>query len=129
MANKIAKKVASKTKGVYVIQTEQQRLKALKWTEIDDVWGIGRQHAKRLKTQAVFKAYDFIQLPDEWVRQHMSVVGLRLKRELEGKPTLHIDEIKTKKVISDELEESVKSALSELKNQLGRNPYVAEVME
>ncbi len=30
-----------------------------------------------------------------------------------------LDEIKTKKVISDELEESVKSALSELKNQLG----------
>ena len=100
MANKIAKKFASKTKGVYVIQTEQQRFKALKWTEIDDVWGIGRQHAKRLKTQAVFKAYDFIQLPDEWVRQHMSVVGLRLKRELEGKPTLHIDEIKTKKAIA-----------------------------
>lgn len=30
-----------------------------------------------------------------------------------------LDEIRTKKVISDELEESVKSALSELKNQLG----------
>ena len=30
-----------------------------------------------------------------------------------------LDEIRTKKVISDELEESVKNALSELKNQLG----------
>jgi F-type H+-transporting ATPase subunit alpha len=30
-----------------------------------------------------------------------------------------LDEIKTKKVISEELESSVKSALEELKNQLG----------
>ena len=30
-----------------------------------------------------------------------------------------LDDIRTKRVISDELEESVRSALSELKNQLG----------
>lgn len=100
IANKIAKKFAKKTQGVYVMQTEEQRLKALKWLDIDDVWGIGRQHAKRLKAQAVFKAFDFTQLPDEWVRKHMSVIGLRLKKELEGKPTLSLDEVEAKKAIA-----------------------------
>lgn len=100
IANKIAKKFAHKTKGVYVLQTKEQRIKALKWMAIDDVWGIGRQHARRLKEQGVFKAYDFTQLPDEWVRKHMSVVGLRLKHELEGKPTLNLDEVEDKKAIA-----------------------------
>jgi DNA polymerase V len=100
IANKIAKKFADRTQGVYVIQTEAQRLKALKWLEIDDVWGIGRQHANRLKAHSVFKAYDFTQLPDQWVRKHMSVVGLRLKKELEGEPTLNLDEVEAKKAIA-----------------------------
>jgi DNA polymerase V len=100
IANKIAKKFADKTKGVYVMQTEEQRCKALKWIDIDDVWGIGRQHANRLKAKRVFKAYDFTQLPDSWVRKQMSVVGLRLKKELEGKPTLDLEEIANKKAIA-----------------------------
>jgi DNA polymerase V len=100
IANKIAKKFADKTGGVYVMQTEEQRIKALKWLEIDDVWGIGKQHAKRLKAKKVFKAYDFTQLPDSWVRKQMSVVGLRLKKELEGEPTLDLEEMANKKAIA-----------------------------
>jgi len=100
IANKIAKKFAEKTGGVYLIQTEAQRLKALKWLDIDDVWGIGRQHANRLKAKSVFKAYDFTQLPDDWVRKQMSVVGLRLKKELEGRPTLDLEDISNKKAIA-----------------------------
>ncbi len=100
IANKIAKKFADKTGGVYVIQNENQRLKALKWLDIDDVWGIGRQHTNRLKAKSVFKAYDFTLLPDDWVRKQMSVVGLRLKKELEGQPTLDLEEVATKKAIA-----------------------------
>ncbi|MFC5048661.1 hypothetical protein [Aquimarina hainanensis] len=39
VANKIAKKYAERTKGVYVIDTEEKQQKALKWTKIEDVWG------------------------------------------------------------------------------------------
>ena len=39
---------------------------------------------KRVKKYKVNNAYDFISLPDNWVRKKMSVVGLRLKKELEG---------------------------------------------
>ena len=40
IANKIAKKYQDRTKGVYVIDTDEKRIKALTWTKIEDVWGI-----------------------------------------------------------------------------------------
>lgn len=91
VANKIAKKFSNQTQGSYAIDTEEKRIKALRWTKIEDVWGIGGQHAKRLKALQVHTAYDFTQLPDAWVQKHMSVVGLRLKHELQGKPTLDLE--------------------------------------
>jgi DNA polymerase V len=100
VANKIAKKFQDRTSGVYTIDTDEKRIKALKWTKIEDVWGIGRKHAKRLQAVQVFNAYQFTQLSDEWVRKQMSVVGLRLKHELEGKPTLDLETAKSKKMIA-----------------------------
>lgn len=100
VANKIAKKFPEKTKSVYVIDNEEKRIKALKWTKIEDVWGIGRKHAKRLQAINVFNAYQFTQLADDWVRKQMSVVGLRLKHELEGNPTLDLETPKNKKMIA-----------------------------
>ena len=96
VANRIAKKFNERTQGVYIIDNEEKRIKALKWLAIEDVWGIGRRHAKRLQKLNIRNAYQFTLLPDEWVRKNMSVVGLRLKRDLEGKPTLDLEKIKTK---------------------------------
>ena len=100
VANRIAKKFIGRTGGVHVIDTEEKRIKALKWLQIADVWGIGGRHAKRLNALGVHTAYDFTQLPDEWVRKNLAVVGLRLKRDLSGIPTLNLDEIKRKKAIA-----------------------------
>lgn len=100
VANKIAKKFPERTKSVYVIDDEEKRIKALKWTKIEDVWGIGRKHTKRLQAKNIFNAYQFTQLPDEWVRKEMAVVGLRLKKELEGKSTLDLESPKNKKMIA-----------------------------
>jgi DNA polymerase V len=100
VACKIVKKFPKKTSGVYVIDSEEKRVKALKWMKVNDVWGIGGRHAKRLIEKGVNTAYDFTQLPDEWVRKNMAVVGLRLKRDLEGIPTLGMDEVKRKKAIA-----------------------------
>lgn len=100
VANRIAKKYPVQTKGVYVIDTEEKRIKALKWLAIEDVWGIGRQHAKRLRSHNINNAYQFTQLADDWVRKNMSVVGLRLKHDLEGIPTLDLEAPATKKMIA-----------------------------
>lgn len=100
VANKIAKKYHAHTGGVYVIDNEDKRLKALKWLPVGDVWGIGRQHASKLATLGVKTAYDFTLLPDDWVRKNMSVVGLRLQQELKGQPVLSLETVKTKQNIA-----------------------------
>lgn len=100
LANRIAKKFPEKTNGVYIIDSEEKRIKALKWLKIEDVWGIGRQHTNRLNAQNVFTAYDFTQLTDEWVKSNLTVVGLRLKHDLQGIPTLNLEEAQPKKNIA-----------------------------
>jgi len=100
VANRIAKKFPERTQGIYIMHTEQQRIKALKWLKIEDVWGIGRQHSIRLQKQQILTAYHFTQVNDYWVRKQMSIVGLRLKKELEGKPTLDLEEVANKKAIA-----------------------------
>jgi len=64
VANKFAKKYAG-YKSVCLIDSEDKRVKALKSFAIGDVWGVGRQHAKRLASIGVKTAYDFTQLPQE----------------------------------------------------------------
>jgi DNA polymerase V len=100
VANRVVKKFPERTKGVYIIDSEEKRIKALKWLGIDDVWGIGRRHAKRLKAIGVHTAYQFTQLSDDWVKSNMSIVGLRLKRELEGVQTLNLEKPQDKKSIA-----------------------------
>ena len=92
IANKIARKFPLKTKGVYVIDTDEKRVKALKWTKIEDVWGIGRRTTKKAMLRNIKTAYDFIQPQHEnWIQKEMGVIGLRLKYELEGKSVLDLE--------------------------------------
>ena len=81
MANKIARKFPKETGGVYVIDTEAKRLKALKWTPIEKVWGIGYALHKRLAQKQCKTAFDFVQLPDLWVRQSFSITEWKLKKD------------------------------------------------
>ncbi|MFL9838425.1 Y-family DNA polymerase [Flavobacterium sp. ST-75] len=89
VANRIAKKYQEKTGGVYVIDSNEKRLKAIKWIKIEDVWGIGYRTVKKLKARNVNTAYDFT-LPhiEPWIRKEMGVVGMRIKYELEGNPAI-----------------------------------------
>ena len=100
VANKIAKKFTEKTSGVYVIDTEEKRIKALKWTKIEDVWGVGRQISKRLQSINVFTAYDFVNLSDDYVKSKFSIVELKLKHELQGEQRLFLEDIQNKKAIA-----------------------------
>lgn len=100
VANKIAKKFPKETGGVYVIKTEEQRIKALKWLPVEDVWGIGYRHSKRLEKLGVKTAYDFTQQTEDWVKKNMSVVGLRLLKELQGISCLDLEQPQDKKNIA-----------------------------
>ena len=94
VANKIAKKFQDRTKGVYVIDSEEKRIKALKWTKIEDVWGIGYRMNKKMKAKNIVTALDFTAPQHEaWIKKEMGVVGMRLKYELEGKSVLDLEPI------------------------------------
>jgi len=99
-ANKVAKKFSNQLGGVHIIDSDEKRIKALKWLPIEDVWGIGRQYAKKLQQQGVKTAYDFTLKNDNWVKKNFSVVGLRLKRDLEGIPNIGFEAVKAKKNIA-----------------------------
>lgn len=93
VANKIARKFPQKTQGVYVIDSDEKRIKALKWTKIEAVWGIGYRMKKKLHERQILTAYDFIQPQHEtWIKSQMGVTGLRLKKELEGESVLLLED-------------------------------------
>ncbi len=120
LANRIAKKFPERTNGVYVIDTEDKRIKALKWTKIEDVWGIGYRLTKKMQSQQILTAYDFTLPQNEaFIKKEMGVVGLRLKYELEGKSVLSLEEPKTKKniAITRSFEKDITS-YSELKERV-----------
>jgi DNA polymerase V len=100
VANKIAKKFPTETNSVHVLDSPEKIQKALKWLPVEDIWGIGRQHAKKLKHMNIHTALDFANMNNEWVLKNLSVVELRLKKELNGIPVLNLEDKKTKQSIA-----------------------------
>jgi DNA polymerase V len=83
IANKVAKKLKKET-GVFYMGTAAETELALKMTEVDDVWGIGPRYGMKLIKEGVNTAYDFIQLPEDYVLKLMTIQGRRTYRELKG---------------------------------------------
>lgn len=81
--------------GVCAIDTDNQRTKALSLTQIGDIWGIGRQHSKRLNRRGIFTALDWLEkMTATGVRKTMGgVVAERTFRELEGTSCLELEMI------------------------------------
>ena len=100
VANKIARKFPKETGGVYGIDSEEKRIKALKWTQLKDVWGIGPALHKRLSAKQCKTAYDFVQLPDMWVRKTFSITEWKLKKDLEGISKIGPETLKNKRAIA-----------------------------
>ena len=120
IANKIAKKFNHQTLGVYSLDSQEKINKALKWTAIEDVWGIGRRYAKLLRSIGVKNALEFINLPDQWVKKHMNVLGLRLKKDLSGSSFIKLEEIKSRKksIATTRSFESILTNLSDIEERV-----------
>ncbi|WP_299063387.1 Y-family DNA polymerase [uncultured Polaribacter sp.] len=101
VANKIARSNLKQSKGICIIDSDEKRIKALKWTKIGKVWGIGSQLKKRLEAKGVETAYDFTQLPSDWVLKNFSIVEWRLQKDLQGISKIPLEEyISSKKMIA-----------------------------
>ena len=84
-----------------VIADDEQRLKALRLFDVEDVWGIGRRLAKKLNYAGIRTAYDFTRMSRQWVKARFHVPGERTWLELRGHDVIGIDEMdgKTKQSI------------------------------
>ncbi|MDA3939173.1 MAG: Y-family DNA polymerase [Spirochaetia bacterium] len=83
---KTAQRLAKKDKGVLLLETEKEIAEALALTPVEDIWGIGRAYAEKLKLAGIKTAAEFIQIPEWIVKKEMTSVGWRLQRELKGFP-------------------------------------------
>jgi DNA polymerase V len=88
---KLANRVAKKGDGVFVLDGYFKVLDTLVAAQVNDVWGIGRQHTKFLRDHCISTAWDLRTARDAWVRQHMGVVGLRVVHELRGRSCLPLE--------------------------------------
>ena len=92
IANRLAK-TSAKTDGVLDLTGERWRDRALASTEVGNIWGIGRQYAKKLNRNGVMTALDLARRPDGWVRKEMGVGGLKTVRELRGEDCIGFDDM------------------------------------
>ncbi len=96
IANRVAKK-SSKSKGVFVFESQKQIDSVLKKIEIGDVWGIGRKWSASLKHSGIHSAYDLAQADGTWIRRKYSVVLQRTARELNGNNCISVEDLPEKK--------------------------------
>ena len=91
IASKLCKQYPKLRGGCYM-HRPQDIEKVLRKFPIEDVWGIGRRSAPRLKERGVNSAYDFTQLPESYVHALMGVTGVRTWNELRGTPCIEFED-------------------------------------
>lgn len=93
VANVLAKKHKLATNCVLVLDTPERVRQALQKTPVGDIWGVGRQYAKKLESYNIATALDLSLMNEVWVKQNLGgVVGLKLIKELKGKPAILMGE-------------------------------------
>ena len=90
VANRIAKKKPG-LNGVFDLTSHTDMDSLLGRVEVGDIWGIGRRNTEKLHRQGIATALDLKNSNDEWIRKHLSVVGLRTVMELRGTPCIPLD--------------------------------------
>lgn len=90
VANRLAKK-SRKAGGTLNLVGSPYVEEALKRTAVEDVWGVGPQYAKLLRRHRIENALQLRDAPDAWVKQHMTIVGLRMVHELRGIPCIPLE--------------------------------------
>ena len=141
---KIVSKLAKKFE-VYrhccIIDNDDNRIAALKWLPVEDVWGIGRRYAAKLQALGCRTAYDFAQHHRDWVRLTFNNINIvRTWQELNGEDVVPNEELTKKKSIctsrsfngmisdKDQLRTHISNYASRCAEKLRRQDTVASVV-
>lgn len=87
IASRFAKKYPA-YRGVCIIDTDEKAEKAMSLTAIEDVWGIGRRHSRRLRSMGINTALDLARTDRDVIESIFSVTGVRTWLELQGTPSI-----------------------------------------
>jgi len=100
VANHHAKR-SEKAAGVLSLERQAHTDLALERLPVDVVWGIGPRYTEMLRRHGIETALDLRDAPDDWVRDRMTVVGLRTVTELRGTPCIQLEiNLPNKKLIT-----------------------------
>lgn len=91
VAGKLCKQYP-RLRGCCLMSRPEDIEKVLRKFPVEDVWGIGRRLSKMLRLNGITTAYEFTQLPAEWVKARMGVTGLRTWHELQGKECISFEQ-------------------------------------
>lgn len=78
--------------GVFSFNCSDSVNAVLKHTQVEDIWGIGRQRTKFLKSCGIYTGYDLINQDKKWILKELTILGLRLVNELQGNACLKLEE-------------------------------------
>jgi DNA polymerase V len=89
VANHLAKHTTKS--GVFILDDMNQISDSLKEFPLAKLWGVGRQYAKKLSFYGIRTAYDLTIRSDKWIQHHMSIVGLKMVKELRAIPCFNLE--------------------------------------
>ncbi len=89
---KVANHLAKKGSGVVVLDDMDKVPSVLSEIPVEEVWGIGRRQALKLRTEDVWTAQALAEMDDGWLRRHLTVVGWRTALELRGIQAIMTDD-------------------------------------
>jgi DNA polymerase V len=72
--------------GLFTLDDAASALPLLEELPVEDLWGIGRRLALRLRQKGIVTARHLMEVDDRLVRRWLSISGLRLVWELRGRP-------------------------------------------
>ena len=97
IANHVAKRRTQT--GVFDLRDQTIQSDILATLPVRDIWGVGRQWAKKLPEFGIETALQLRQADPALIRRHFTVVGERLVRELNGVSCLPLETLAAKQTI------------------------------
>lgn len=142
VANRLAKKNKAATNCIMVLDSPESIADALQRTAVEDIWGIGRQYAEKLRKYNINTAFDLRSMPAAWVQKNLGgIVGQRLLRELNGIPSIEMkDPLVNKKMIAttrmfgknvtskEQIKEAIATYITRAAEKLRRQQSAASVI-
>ena len=80
-----------KPNGMVLLMNQIDEENALRATQIDDIWGIGRQSVPRLRNMGIKTGYDFIMYSSDQIEKHFNEPLFVLQKELSGESFYNVD--------------------------------------